>query len=334
MNYRIIQSEYGISIDQYNHIQQSSLQDFFDKGTTVPFQSSPFILDQSIEMDLFKDGPLSEDECASLDERYNGTYSYWTGALLHIAEKSQWDLQYLAMRLAGYNNCPSTTYYRILYLGMCYLYRHPHIPIIFPSKLINEEVPLKSHFAKGEAEISTKDHAKYTGLQVWPDAGFVKDIAEARRSASSSVHTWGDVVFASQYVKQPEPAASTKIAESRSLFQATRRTLAYRSILRSLDMAQKHPTPTHEDNTAMIAQVLNDILTPRVKHISVIISWINNQLGRNLMDPVACPSALEKGDINTKNMADQHSKKSPIRQISILPTTNLQTPQIPPSRRI
>ena len=92
--------------------------------------------------------------------------------------------------------------------------------------------------------------------------------------------------------------------------------------------------PTHEDNTAMIAQVLNDILTPRVKHISVIISWINNQLGRNLMDPVGCPSALEKGDINTKNMADQHSKKSPIRQISILPTTNLQTPQIPPTRRI
>ena len=50
----------------------------------------------------------------------------------------------------------------------------------------------------------------------------------------------------------------------------------------------------------MIAQVLNDRLTPRVKHIDVIISWINNQFGRDRMVPVTCPSELEKGDMNTK----------------------------------
>ena len=94
----------------------------------------------------------------------------------------------------------------------------------------------------------------------------------ARRSTSSSVHTWGDVTFVSQCVKQPEPVASTNNAEVRSNFQAIRRTLAYRSIIRSLDMTQEHPTPTHEDNIATIAQVLNDRLTPRVKHIDGIIS--------------------------------------------------------------
>ena len=89
-------------------------------------------------MKLFKDGPLSEDECATLDERYNGTHSHWTGSLLHIAEKSRWDLQYLAMRLAGYNNYPLATCYHILYLGMCYLHHHPHVPIMFPSKPIKD----------------------------------------------------------------------------------------------------------------------------------------------------------------------------------------------------
>ena len=266
----------------------------------MPFQSSPFILTQSIEMELFKDGPLSEQECAVLDDRYNGTYSHWTGAILHIAEKSRWDLQYLGMRLAGYNNCPSATCYRILYLGMCYLHHHPHVPIMFPCTPIKETVPLKSHFAKGEAEMTTKDYAEYTGLQAWPDAGFARDIFSARRSTSSSIHTWGEVAFASQCIKQPEPAASTNDAEARSLFQATRRTLAYRSILGSLDTPQNHPTPTHEDNAATIAQVLNDRLTPRVKHIDVIISWINNQFGRDRMVPVTCPSELEKGDMNTK----------------------------------
>ena len=48
LNYRIIQSEYGTSIDQYNHIRQSILQEFFGKDATVPFQSSPFILAQAI----------------------------------------------------------------------------------------------------------------------------------------------------------------------------------------------------------------------------------------------------------------------------------------------
>ena len=148
--------------------------------------------------------------------------------------------------------------------------------------------------------MSTKDYAKYTGLQAWPDAKFARVTVVACRSTSSSVHTWGDVTFVSQCVKQPEPAASTNDAEAISLFQATRRTLAYRSILRSLDIAQKHPTPTHKDSTATIAQVLNDRLTPGVKHIDINISWINNQFGRNRMASVACPSALEKVDMNTK----------------------------------
>ena len=72
-------------------------------------------------MELFKDGPLSEKECGILDDRYNGTYSHWTGALLYIAEKSGWDLQYLGMRLVGYNNCPLAKCYRILYLRIRYL---------------------------------------------------------------------------------------------------------------------------------------------------------------------------------------------------------------------
>ena len=106
MNYRIVQSEHGTSVDQYTHIRQIILQEFFEEGTTLPFQSSLFILTQSLEMELFKDDPLSEEECEILDDRYNVIHIHWTGALLHIVEKSRWDLQYLGIRLAGYNNCP------------------------------------------------------------------------------------------------------------------------------------------------------------------------------------------------------------------------------------
>ena len=47
LNYRIIQSEYGTSIGQYNLLQQSILHVFFLNTPVVPFQSSPFPLEIS-----------------------------------------------------------------------------------------------------------------------------------------------------------------------------------------------------------------------------------------------------------------------------------------------
>ena len=45
LNFRTIQSEYRISIDQTNYILQSILNDYFDKNEKVKYESSPFPLD-------------------------------------------------------------------------------------------------------------------------------------------------------------------------------------------------------------------------------------------------------------------------------------------------
>ena len=58
--------------------------------------------------------------------------------------------------------------------------------------------------------------------------------------------------------------------------------------------------PTHEDNAATIAQVINDRLTPRVKHVDILIGWLNEQSSCELMKPVATPSNQQKGCMNTK----------------------------------
>ena len=297
LNYRIIQSSYGTSIDQYNHIRQTILQVFFHEGATIPFHSSPFPLETTVEMDLFRSRPLTDEENAEMTKRYNGSYMHWTGVLLHIASKSRWDLEYLAMRLSGYNNCPSIISYEILYKGMCYLFHHPHIPIMYPrpNKTKSPDIMLSSYFGKGEAEM--KDGTPE--LQAWTDADLARDIV-SRRSTTSTIHTWGDVAFAAQCVKQPDIASSTNDAEVRSLFYATKRTLLYRSILRSIGRPQQHPTVTHEDNAATIAQVIKDRLTPRVKHIDILISWLNEQYSRKHIEPVFCTSDNQAGDMNTK----------------------------------
>ena len=63
-------------MDQYNYIREALLQDFFPKGTTVSFQSSPFPLIPAVEIDVFKDLSLAEEENEALTNRYHGTYNH------------------------------------------------------------------------------------------------------------------------------------------------------------------------------------------------------------------------------------------------------------------
>ena len=75
LNYRIIQSEHGISVDQYSHIRQNILNIFFKPTDEVPFVSSPFPLDPAFEMELYKSTPLPEEEVEKMTEKYNGAYN-------------------------------------------------------------------------------------------------------------------------------------------------------------------------------------------------------------------------------------------------------------------
>lgn len=193
--------------------------------------------------------------------QYNGAYNKWTGSVLHISARSHSDIPYLAMRLSGYNNCPSQACYKILCLGMCYLYHHPMVPIMYSSKKVNENKPLCYHFAKGEAEISNYDYTAHSGLEGWSDADFSRDVL-ARRSTTSTEHNYNETSIAWQCTKQAEPGGSVNEAETRSLSQASRKTIWYRSIMQSLNAPQPGPIPIFEDNKATITQVLNDRLTP------------------------------------------------------------------------
>ena len=85
LNFRIIQSEHGISLDQSNHIINSLLKQYFDKDEKVKYESSPFPLDNKFEYELFTALPMSDEELAKAEKQYKGKYNHWTGALQHIS---------------------------------------------------------------------------------------------------------------------------------------------------------------------------------------------------------------------------------------------------------
>lgn len=159
----------------------------------------------------------------------------------------------------------------------------------------NNEIPLKFYFGTGETELVKIYYSNYSGLGAWADAGFARVII-SNRFATSLYHKWCDVSFAWQCTKQSEPGASTNDVEMRSLFK----TLCYHSICHSLNEIQEHPTHSFNISSSIIAQVLNDRITHQVKHIDMVVIWLNEQFFRKRLTPITCRSQSQQADMNMK----------------------------------
>ena len=79
----------------------------------------------------------------------------------------------------------------------------------------------------------------------------------------------------------------------------------YRNILLSLNSPQIGPTPTFEDNKATIAQVIKDRLTSRIRHIDVLVAWINEQFVRERMTSLYTATNDNKPDQISKTHGRQ-----------------------------
>ena len=145
---------------------------------------------------------------------------HWVGALLHIVDKSRWGMAYLALRLSGYNSSPTTVCYKILYQGMCYLFHHPLVSIMYPKTAPSDIQYLHSYFGKGYEEIRKEVDLYMQDMTAWADGDLARGIT-VRRSTASTIHTW--VAFASQCIKQADIVASANDSDIRSI--ATKRKL-------------------------------------------------------------------------------------------------------------
>ena len=83
------------------------------------------------------------------------------------------------------------------------------------------------------------------------------------------------------------------------------KTVWYRNILLSLNSPQIGPTPAFEDNKATIAQVIKYRLTPRICHICVLVTWMNEDFARERFAPVYTATNDNKADKNSKPYGGQ-----------------------------
>jgi hypothetical protein len=173
-------------------------------------------------------------------------------------------------------SCPNLLICTALHHTMCYLYHHPHIPIIYPSKPSN---------AGGNA-LSTfwdKSHAKYLtsnygdGLVTFTDA----DHAHCLHSCPSiSIYfiLYNGVIISWSCKKQLHTSLHPIGVEITALFCGSFKTVLLYQFLQSIGHPLSTPTPTFEDNQGTINLIHTNHLPDTVQHHTVKISWLNENL--------------------------------------------------------
>ena len=107
-------------------------------------------------------------------------------------------------------------------------------------------------------------------------------------------------MFAWKIAKQSGTAHHTNGSEIRAFFTGVKRTIVFRRFFESLGKIIKGPTISYEDNNAAIQQMHADKLTPRIKHLDIMMTWLHEQHTYQNYVAVYCNTSLNKADMNTK----------------------------------
>jgi hypothetical protein len=136
LNLPLAQSPLGISMDQTQHIRSKILHNYFDSipTTSIPKTLYPFPLEASFEQLLYEAPPLVAHDLQIKEKTSRFSFSHLVGELMHITTISRPDLAYACMRFSGYMATPNAPIFDALHHTMCYLYHHPHLPIMYPAK--------------------------------------------------------------------------------------------------------------------------------------------------------------------------------------------------------
>jgi len=306
LNLRIIQSPSGVSFDQTNHIKNTILYDYFKDVpvNSIPRQLYPFPLDASFERKLYEAPPLTGVALLNTTKKYRFSFGHLVGALMHLAQISRPDLAYSVMRYAGYMACPNSPIFEALHLTLCYLYHHPHLPIMYPSQSSKGSVRvLQTHWGTGCAEYLPGDYGD--GLASFADADFARCL-RTRRSVSANFHLLNGVLVSWCCKKQPTTSLHSSGAELTSLHRAGFKCSLLQSFLQAIGQSLTRPAVLFEDNQGTIKLIRTQRLTDTVRHHDVKLAWLNENFLRGSFTVNYSKSALMLVDCLTKPVNGAH----------------------------
>ena len=304
LNWRIIQSDKAISINQTEHIQKLLLEYFPERPRPCHI---PFRTDHDIEEEIFNSKICSDHELIELEKQYGASFSHTYGQVLHVSVSSRLDLGYSMARLGHFQTIRCKLGFECLRRVLRYLYLHSNKPLIFP-KLVKRDstTHIRAFWSKKEYEDIDFSN-KLAGHQ---DSGFANDKV-LRSSFGGIIHTLLGTAINWKVKKLLLPVNSTD-AEVRILYFSLLMTKQIRNLLIAMGFPVGKAAPHYEDNVAASNLVHAHRLTPRLKHIDLPLCLLHHENNLDTFTIIQQPSRFMLPDILIKS----HSGPSLLRMLS------------------
>jgi hypothetical protein len=179
-----------------------------------------------------------------IERQFRLSFNHLVGKLMHISGILRPDLPYTCMRFSGYMACPNKPIFDALHHTMCYLYHHPHLPIMYPSKPTTPTGDaLQIFWSKGHAECLSSDYGD--ALTTFTDADHAICLC-TQCSVSAFFVLYNDVAV-SLFT-----ALHSTGSEITALHKGATKTILLRSFLTSIGQPLTLASPTYEDNQGTI----------------------------------------------------------------------------------
>ena len=297
LNLRIIQSRYGISIDQTEHIKENILDLWFPNGEYVKTVYTPFRTDGQFERDLSECLPADDQELAQLEFEYKGSFPRLMGQVQHVAVWTRIDISFGCARLSKYVTVPSRiTFEAMKRLGR-YLYHNPHRPIMYPRHLsLTGTHLISNNYNDGRSE----SHTISNNFSIFVDADHARD-QRTRKSMTFYTATLGGVAVDHAAKQQGPTALHSTDAEILGFSTATKKAIFFHDLALFLELPTAgDPITIYEDSQPAIDVLTSNALSSRIKHIAVPIAFANEKIVLGIVSAEYIKTTLQPADGGTK----------------------------------
>ena len=301
LNLRIIQSPFGISVDQSQHIEHTIINKYFppEKVAESGLKAvhTPFNTCNKYEIDLLEQLPATGEHLKALEKRYDGTYASIIGAIMHVYVWTRPDIGYATTRLSQYIQSPSEAAFAGLYRLLRYLATHRHRPIFYKRKQMSGTHIIRVDFDTPKF----KEIELPNGLLELVDADHARDNA-TRRSCHCVLALLNEIIVHWKMQQQKCVALHSTDSEIRGCLAATKEGLYLQDICSFLKVNQQliRPLPIFADSQPCIDSITANTVTSKVKHVAVHVHFINQQYKNDKVDFIKIDTHLNLADSGTK----------------------------------
>lgn len=309
LNFRIIQSPHGISIDQTDHILDF-VNSHIPVDTVIGPVNTPLRSDRKFQNEVASSIPAPVTELKALEKEFGFKFSSLYGALLHISSSSRPDLSNAINRLGIFQAGPNRLAFESLYRCVCYLRTHPNVPLMYSRRPFTKESTFQSHFSKSKPGNSLRVPHCLCGHV---DSSFAP-YKENRHSITGCIETLGCTAISWKTTKQLSCSTSATEAETRAYYLGAKRVRKLRNIIHQMgirlrdaspilanfDANYNSPTPIFEDNKGTRDMLQAQQVTSNLKHMDIPLRYVHEEHENGALLCLPCSSENMFADTLTK----------------------------------